>query len=56
MRETAERLKFELVNGGTLKEGLGTGEATAKTVGILYGIDLILEFEMSFEEEEKRSE
>lgn len=44
-------LVFDIINGATLKKGEGTGEATAKIVGILYGIDLILE--MAFEEEEK---
>ena len=43
-----EGLVFNIINGGTLKNGEGTGEATAKIVGVIYGIDLILE--MTFEE------
>jgi len=47
-------LVFDLINGGTLKNGEGTSEATAKIVGIIYGIDLILD--MNFEEERKVNE
>ena len=50
-KEMREGLVNSLVNGNTLKEGSDTGEATAKVVGILYGIDLLLE--MEFEEEEE---
>ena len=52
-KEMREGLVNSLVNGGTLKEGSDTGEATAKVVGILYGIDLLLK--MEFEEEEDES-
>lgn len=48
LREVREGLAFDIINGGTLKNGKGTGEATAKIVGVIYGIDLILE--MNFEE------
>lgn len=47
-------LVFDIINGGTLKNGEGTGEATAKIVGVIYGIDLVLE--MTFEKEEKANE
>lgn len=49
LRKERERLVFNITNGGTLKNGEGTGEATAKTVGIICGIDLILQ--MTFEGE-----
>jgi len=45
---------FDLINGGTLRNGDATGEVTAKLVGIIYGVDLILE--MDFKEEEKIDE
>ena len=45
---------FDLINGGTLRNGNATGEATAKLVGIIYGVDLVLE--MDFEEEVKVDE
>ena len=48
-----EGLSLDLANGGTLKSGEGTGEATAKAVGVIYGVDLILE--MTFEEEEGKN-
>ncbi len=40
-----ERWSQELGSGATLKGGEGTGEATAKIVGILYGLDMILKME-----------
>ena len=45
LRAAKEGLVFDLINGGTLKNGSATGEVTAKLVGIIYGIDLVLEME-----------
>ena len=45
-------LVFDLVNGGTLRNGDATGEVTAKLVGIIYGIDLVLEIEEKADENE----
>jgi len=36
---------FDIINGGTLRNGEATGEVTAKLVGIIYGVDLVLEME-----------
>ena len=41
---------FDLINGSTLRNGEATGEVTAKLVGIIYGVDLILEMEEKADE------
>jgi len=43
LREARSLISKGLENGNTLQGGHGTIEETAKAVGILYGIDLILE-------------
>lgn len=43
-------LADSLANGATLRGHVGTGEETAKQVGIIYGMDLFIEFEVIPEE------
>lgn len=50
LQETHDIYLNNLANGGTLLGETRTIEETAKTVGILWGIDLILK--MEYEEEE----
>jgi len=38
-----------LINGTTLYGGQGTAEATAKVIGIIYGVDLLLDMEVEDE-------
>lgn len=57
IQEQRQILADSLVNGVTLKGEAGaTTEETAKQVGILYGIDLFLEFEVIDEKEEKKDD
>jgi len=46
LRTVRSELSKNLENGITLKGGMETIEETAKIVGILYGIDLILEIKV----------
>ena len=42
-----------LVNGTTLMGDSSTAEATAKQIGIIYGLDMFLEMEVEDEESER---
>ena len=46
-KEQRQVLVDSLVNGGTLRSHAGTAEETAKLIGIIYGLDLFLEFEVT---------
>ena len=47
LRDQRAAYEYGLINGATLRGDNSTAEATAKSVGILYGIDLILEMEVT---------
>lgn len=51
LRDGRDDLSYSLINGNTLKGDSSTAEATARVVGILYGIDLILEMKVEDKEE-----
>jgi hypothetical protein len=46
LREQRQILADSVARGDTLKGHVGTGEATARQVGIIYGVDLVLDFEV----------
>jgi len=50
LMDARDDLSFSLINGNTLKGDSSTAEATARVIGILYGIDLILEMKVEYEE------
>jgi hypothetical protein len=52
IREARQQYVDGLANGGTLRGGDGTAEETAKMVGVIYGIDLLLDVRPPDEEEE----
>lgn len=51
VREQRQYLVDRLANGGSLRGHAGTAEETARQVGVIYGIDLFLGFEVTDEEE-----
>jgi len=53
-REQRLLLANSLANGATLRGHVGTGEETAKQVGIIYGMDLFIEFEVLPPEKEAK--
>ncbi len=56
LKDMRDEFSSALTNGATLKGDSSTAEETAKYVGILYGIDLILEMKVEEEVDEEKPE